>query len=220
VNGGQRAGADAGPATLITLRALRAGRVPWAAYGLLGAGTLIRMDMAVPLGALTVFLMLNDRRRFWLHALIGVSVLALFMGPQFALRRWYYGEWLPNTYYLKVAGYPVVLRVLHGLEIAIRLVVRFGLLPFGIFMFRRDRAVRLLAWLAAAQMVYSVYVGGDAREDIGGANRYVALAMPRVFARCSRWRPCEWLSAAVTATSPQSRSGRTANGGAFGERAA
>ncbi len=174
-------------ATLLTLRAFDAGRVPWGAYVLLGASTAIRMDMAVPLGALTAFMMFNDRSQrgrsgsFWRHALIGVVMLVLFMGPQIALRRWYYGEWLPNTYYLKMAGYPLVLRILEGLEIFIRLFVRFGPLPFGIFLFRQDRAVRLLAWFATAQMLYSIYVGGDAWEDIGGANRYFALGMPHLF---------------------------------------
>ena len=46
---------------------------------------------------------------------------------------------------------------------------------------RADKRLRLLAWILTAQMAYSVYVGGDAWEDRGGANRYICIAMPGFF---------------------------------------
>jgi len=163
------------------LRALRLERFPWAAYALLALSTAVRLDMAVPFGALAVFMACAQPRQRMRHLLIAPLLLAACLAPQFGLRRWYYGEWLPNTYPLKMEGYPAVRRVTHGLEIATRFTVRIGLLPLGIFLFRRDRGVRLVAWLVAAQMLYSVWVGGDAWEHYGGANRYVSLAMPLLF---------------------------------------
>lgn len=164
-----------------TLRDLDGGRFPVAPYLLLGFSTLIRMDMAVPFLAVLSFLFFADRAHRWRHVLAGLLILAAFVAPQTIFRRWYYGDWLPNTYYLKMEGYPLVKRLTHGLEVSGRFFARFGILPFGVFVFRRDRGARLLAWLFVAQVVYNIYVGGDAWEHYGGANRYLSIAMPLLF---------------------------------------
>lgn len=164
-----------------TLRALRDGRFSAGPYLLLGVATWIRLDMAVPFAALALFLALQDRPHRARHVLLAPLILAAFLAPQFLLRHWYYGEWLPNTYTLKMEGYPLVKRLTHGYEIATRFVVHWGALPLGLFVFRRDRAVRLLAWLFIAQMLYNIYVGGDAWEHYGGTNRYLSVAVPLWF---------------------------------------
>jgi hypothetical protein len=46
-----------------------------------------------------------------------------------------------------------------------------------IFIFRRDKNVALLGLLFAGQVVYSTYVGGDAWEHHGGANRFISTAI-------------------------------------------
>jgi len=46
---------------------------------------------------------------------LGTRLLVLFLGGQTLARYVYYGDWLPNTYYLKVTGWPFVLRILRGL---------------------------------------------------------------------------------------------------------
>ena len=43
---------------------------------------------------------------------------------------------------------------------------------------RRDLKVLPPGAVFVAQIAYSTYVGGDAWEYLGGANRYVAIAMP------------------------------------------
>ncbi|MFN7037026.1 MAG: hypothetical protein ACK4SN_11740, partial [Bellilinea sp.] len=53
--------------------------------------------------------------------------------------------------------------------------------PFTVFLFRRDRKTLLVALVFLAQAAYSIYVGGDAWEHRGGANRFVALGMPALF---------------------------------------
>jgi hypothetical protein len=55
------------------------------------------------------------------------------------------------------------------------------LLPLTIFFFRRDWKVTLPLAVLLGQLLYSVYVGGDAWEEHGGANRYIAIAMPLFF---------------------------------------
>jgi hypothetical protein len=55
------------------------------------------------------------------------------------------------------------------------------LLPFSLLFFRRDRAVVFMTLLILGQLAYSAYVGGDAWEHRGGANRYIAIIMPLYF---------------------------------------
>jgi hypothetical protein len=168
-------------ATWWVIKALDEDRFALAPYLLLGFSTLIRMDMAVSFAAVATFLFFADRRRRLWHAIAAPLILAGFILPQEAWRRWYYHEWLPNTYYLKMQGYPFVLRITQGFEVTGRFFARAGVIPFGIFIFRRDRQVRLLAWMFVAQVLYNIYVGGDAWEWHGGANRYVSIAIPLFF---------------------------------------
>jgi hypothetical protein len=168
-------------AILWALRALDGGHFRAAPYLLLGISTLVRMDMAVPMGALAVFMVFNDRPRWRQHLLIPPALLVAFMAPQFAFRRWYYDEWLPNTYYLKMQGYPLVWRIMQGYEVTGRFFAKVGALPLAIFIFRRDRRARLIVWMLFAQVLYSIYVGGDAWEWYGGANRYISVAIPMFF---------------------------------------
>ena len=151
-------------------------------YVILGIGTLVRIDVVVPLIALIVFGFFNDRSYRWRHVIVGLMVLAAFMIPQTAFRLWYYGDWLPNTYYLKMTGYPVLYRVLNGLHYAATYLGHVGILVVLVFFFRRDKGIRLLAWMFVVQMLYSIYVGADAWDAWSyGANRYVSIALPMLF---------------------------------------
>jgi len=169
----------------MTVTGLRKGGVsPWL-YLLLGVGTLLRMDMAVPLVLIVGFLALVDRQHRWRHVAWGLAMLALFVGGQTLLRYLYYGDLLPNTYYLKMSGYPAVLRILRGAYIFLLFAGRLNwvllLLPVAILLVRRSRETALLALIFAGQIAYSIYVGGDAWEHQGGANRYIAVAIPAFF---------------------------------------
>jgi hypothetical protein len=53
--------------------------------------------------------------------------------------------------------------------------------PFIVLLFRFDKSKLLIALLFVAQIAYSVYVGGDAWEHKGGANRYISVAIPLFF---------------------------------------
>lgn len=160
-------------------------RFPYGIYLLLGISTFVRMDMTViylAILAVLFFAQPNFRKR---HLLLGIGLLILFLGTQTLLRYWYYGAWLPNTYYLKVEGFPVVIRILRGLYVLFMLTWRANwilcLLPLSLLFFRRDWKIGLLFLVFAGQVAYSVYVGGDAWEHHGGANRYISTAIPLFF---------------------------------------
>jgi hypothetical protein len=84
-------------------------------YLLLGAALLVRLDAMVPLLTMLLFGLLAQRQHRRRHLLLGIIALALGLGSQTVFRVLYYGDLLPNTYYLKLTGYPASLRVLRGL---------------------------------------------------------------------------------------------------------
>jgi arabinofuranosyltransferase len=170
------------------LRSMRDGRFRRAPYLLLGASTLIRADMVVPLGALAVFFAVTDARHRRRHIGWTVAALLVFIGLQTALRLWYFGDVLPNTYYLKLTGYPLIWRIARGAVVTARFVWTFNVVLFAaplVLLGRRNLRAGLLLWMFAAQLAYSVYVGGDAWEYWGGSNRYIAIAMPLFFVALS-----------------------------------
>jgi len=155
------------------------------AYILLAVSTLIRLDMAVPFLVILIVMFIIQKEYRRQHLIWGLGLLVLFLGGQTLLRYFYYGDFLPNTYYLKIEGWPFSLRIMRGLYTLIWFAYFnnwvFMLLPFTLLLFRRDWKIFLLLAVLLGQMAYSVYVGGDAWENHGGANRYIALAMPVFF---------------------------------------
>jgi hypothetical protein len=142
--------------------------------------------MAVPAVLLIGFLAFTDRQNWKSHIAWGVGTLAVFLGGQTLLRYWYYGEWLPNTYTLKMVGLSPIIRIARGFWVFFELAWQMNwvvfLFPCAVFIFRRDKSVFLLALLFAGQGAYSTYVGGDAWEHRGGANRFISTALPLWFA--------------------------------------
>ncbi len=158
--------------------------IPWL-YLLLGIGTLVRVDLAIPFVLMLGFELLTDRPRRRQHLFWGLGMLVGCLGAQELVRLWYYGDLLPNTYYLKMTNLSSAIRIARGLWVLFELAWQSNwvvfLLPLAVFIFRRDKSVTLLALLFAGQVAYSTYVGGDAWEHKGGANRFICTALPLWF---------------------------------------
>jgi hypothetical protein len=172
----------------LALRSMRDRRFRASPYILLGVSTLVRPDMAVPLAGFVLFQLVTDRPNRRRHLTWGVAVLACFGGLQTAFRLWYFGNILPNTYYLKMTGYPWFLRISRGAVVLAQFIWSFGILLFALpflLIARPARRSALLLWVLVLQLLYSVYVGGDAWEYWGGSNRYICIAMPGFFALLS-----------------------------------
>ncbi len=172
-------------ATLWALRCLQAGRFsPWP-YLLLGVATLARLDALVILLVMGLFLALADAPHRWRHLAAVALTVALFIGGQTLLRWWYYGDLLPNTYYLKMTGFPLPLRLSRGLYVSRLFLSGLGwplvLLGLLALLRRFERGLLLLLGMVVAQVAYSMYVGGDAWESWGGCNRFVGVVMPLFF---------------------------------------
>lgn len=154
-------------------------------YWLLGIGTLVRIDLVVPYVALMAYEAVfhkKDRFKFLLYSGL---ILAFFVGIQTGFRLWYYGAFLPNTYYLKMTGFPALYRITRGFTVLMNFIwslnwILFAL-PFVVLIYRPQFLSGLVAWVVSAQMAYSVYVGGDAWEWWGGSNRFLCPVMPIFF---------------------------------------
>lgn len=155
-----------------------------ALYLLLGVSTVCRVDMAVFAGSLLLALALVQPSRWKRHLIWGGCVVAVFLAAQGSFNFYYYGNILPNTYYLKVTGYPLLGRLHRGASVA--LIFALPLLPIVAVVclwlasaFSRNATLLIVPLLG--QIAYSIWVGGDAWEWWGGANRYVAIVMPLFF---------------------------------------
>lgn len=98
----------------------------------------------------------------------------------------YYGDWLPNTYYLKMTGVAPETRIMRGTEYLL-LEAMLCLSPLLLhFALPRDVRANLLDRLGplygvvAAQFSYFAYSGGDAWEWMMHANRFLASVWPLV----------------------------------------
>lgn len=171
-------------AVLLALKNLKADTANPLPYFLLGAATLVRIDMAAAYVGMLGLQLVLDRKHWRTHVGWGLGLLALFVVPQTLFRVMYYGDPLPNTYYLKMTGFPELLRIEHGLYVA-WLFLSGSLLLFALaisaFLWQRDRLMILLGGAFLIPLGYSIYVGGDAWEFFGGSNRYISIGMPCLF---------------------------------------
>ncbi|HOY65898.1 MAG TPA: hypothetical protein PLP29_03360 [Candidatus Ozemobacteraceae bacterium] len=149
--------------------------------------TLLRMDMWIPtiilLGAFWSTSGLSDRRTL----LVGIGILVLPNLAYLVFRWGYFHDILPNTYYLKMTGGNLEIRILRGLDVFIEFARPLWLLLFSAAFtaaafWNSLPQVRWLSLLLFAQFEYAVWVGGDAWEQSSiGANRFTSFVMPLVF---------------------------------------
>lgn len=158
----------------------------------LGALALTRDDAVAITAILAAYAVVKapDRRARILTAVVLLAALAIPKGLHTAYRWSFYGDVLPNTYYLKLGGSPFAERIGRGLltfgsaltQHLFPLLAAGGLLLASLLRRGRERVLRdrvlLLAALFLVQAAYSIYVGGDAWEYMRMANRYVAVALP------------------------------------------
>lgn len=172
-------------ATLLALRSFNAKRFSIWPYALLTLGTFVRMDMLVPLAMLAAFCAWKDRKHRAQHLRWGLGLLAASLLVQTLARLWYYGDWVSNIFYLKVAGASILDRVQRGWSFFWGFVWGSGwfvmLLPVLLLLLWPEPPALLLFSLLLGQIVSSILVGGDAWEHKGGANRIIAIAMPLFF---------------------------------------
>ncbi len=170
---------------LRTLRSTENRRFDWMTLLLLASATLIRMDMTVTYFGFLPFLLFYNPQNRTKYLSLSILLLGIFLGGQTLFRYWYYGDFFPNTYYLKMTGYPLLYRISSGIYYFFLFTWKMNwvlfLFPFFFIAVRKDPRTYLSAWILCVQMAYSIYVGGDAWEGYGGSNRFISIAMPQFF---------------------------------------
>jgi len=140
---------------------------------------LVRPDVFPLLLFVFAFLMLGIRRGRRSVA-AGLFVVALVMAVHLLWRHHFYGQWLPNTYYLKATGWPLMHRIVPGIKHAGWTAVSlwFPCLLAGAGLLVQPRRWHLLLLgVFATSVAYQTYVGGDAWP----LSRFVIPATPGLF---------------------------------------
>lgn len=156
----------------------------------LTAALLTRPDMVVPIAVVGMFLLyLTWKSGFKpFYTIIPAGIVAVVCGLTL-FRIKYYGDPLPNTYYLKITGVTTFERTSRGITVLLELFF-FHLWPLLLLVavafwksarLRRSPKAILLLGLFLAQCAYSLYVGGDAWEWMHFSNRYITFAVPALF---------------------------------------
>jgi arabinofuranosyltransferase len=159
-----------------------------AAFSVLCAAALLtRLDSAIPILVLFIYLLMNLTKRPSGEGRRAVAGAALVLPALLATGSWllwkhaYYGSWLPNSYYAKGAMFS--LDILKGGVLYLFEFFRsYCLLPLAfifLFMFRNvlvRRGMRLLACMCALWCLYIVRVGGDFMEF-----RFIVPVLPFIF---------------------------------------
>ncbi len=151
-------------------------------YVILGVISLVRVDMAFFLLMFPLFFMIFDSAHRWKHTAALCAVFITTVGGMTIFRFLYYGDIMPNTYYLKMSGYPFILRIARGAWVLAAFFMRGWVVPFlvplaALFLIK-TRSYSLLVFVFCIQAAYSVFVGGDAWEDAVQCNRFIAVSMP------------------------------------------
>ncbi|MDJ0849613.1 MAG: hypothetical protein QNK04_14675 [Myxococcota bacterium] len=182
-------GADVGFVTAWLLAGMRlvaaAERCPPWGLAALAPGLLLRPDAIVFFAVLLVAACAvpGGPWRAALAAAVGAGVLAGWA----LLGTLYYGDPLPNTYYLKATGAPrgVVLRagLLQLAEWLPRLALPLALGAFGAWRERSHAVARACAGSVVVALLYTVWVGGDWSSEYG--TRFVVPALPGLLLLCA-----------------------------------
>lgn len=157
---------------------------PWKLSVYVALAILTRTETALFFGALLLFWGWNRRGRGTSFPWLAMVVLLGTVAGHSLFRFVAYGDILPNTFYLKMTGVELGTRVWRGLEVFWEFVLEASLLvlltPLLLRWIHPEKRhlIALLIGAVAVQSGYSIWVGGDAWESYGGANRYIAQVMP------------------------------------------
>jgi arabinofuranosyltransferase len=125
---------------------------------------LVRPDAIVFLLITFFYLLIFVRRGRW-KILAGFGLVVAVVMVHLLWRHSFYGEWLPNTYYLKATGWPLSQRLIPGFTQTAKTILGLGI-PFLFAIITiltgRRKEYLLLFLIFAGGAGYQFYVGGDA----------------------------------------------------------
>jgi hypothetical protein len=188
----------------------RRSALPLASAGLFAAATLTRPEGALFASVAAAFRLLDVVRGRcpWRAAVAWALPLAAAVGTHAIWRRWYYGFWLPNTFYAKVNGpwLEQSAKYFSLFEADYHIAWFLPLLVAAVAL-RREATHRLFAALLASHLAYLAVIGGDRFEF-----RFLVVVFPYAY-----WLIVEGirLVAGVPAAAPRAPAWRALAGAAL-----
>jgi hypothetical protein len=157
---------------------------PWV-FVLLGLSYLIRPDIIPLYLGFSLFLALTQKENRTKYIVSSTLILIVTVAGVSLFRWFYFGDVLPNTYYLKMTGHPMSLRINMGIKVTHYFIKSLSyflciVVMANSFMHIKNEKIQLLVFPIAIQFSYNIYVGGDAWEW-GVANRFLCIIMPLFF---------------------------------------
>jgi hypothetical protein len=164
---------------LVVTATREGGAWPDRVYLLLALGVVVRLDFAPLFVVFAAASLLFPRSRASL--VVAAGVFAITLGGILGFEYAYYGDPLPNTYYLKATGTPVRLMIWNGfnqqLNLHMRAAVPVALAVVAFWVLRRrDRRLLLLGVLYVTVVAYDMRSGGDWIAQY--TSRFCAPALP------------------------------------------
>jgi hypothetical protein len=138
---------------------------PWLGITL-GLTTLVRPDALVQVALIFVYRLYTvlKARKNILGLLGEMAVAAFFPVGQLAFRLAYYQDWVPNTYRLKIEGFPLASRLAHGQIFLFKFMQSawlVSLLGLGSLFLNYRKEKLLIVALFTSVNIYQLLVGGD-----------------------------------------------------------
>jgi len=201
-------GADTTAATALVLaplveiaRAERAGS-PWPhrTFVWLALGLLVRLDAVIAAATIGAAAIVSRRGRR--AGLFGLGLCAAVLAALLAFGQLYYGDPLPNTFYLKATGMPRALMLASGFEQSADLLRGLSWPVVGVTVagllaaLARNAAQRAAVLFVLATLAYNLWVGGD--WATGLPSRFAIPAVPVGFclALVALWQT-SWITSLI-----------------------
>ena len=154
-------------------------------------GVAVRLDFIFILGPLLLLTFLwapNKRMRVIILGMIGIPLVIATISI-LAFQSAYWGDYLPNTYRLKVEGFTTKERLTRGLSATAKSIPLVTLAITALLTVRSlgsslhlQRLSLLLAVVSGSPIAYSIWTGGDSWEHFLMLNRYVSVGVPALIA--------------------------------------
>jgi hypothetical protein len=159
------------------LRDVQIKAASWGVCALLGLIALVRIDAALISAVLGLVVLLHASDRW--TAICRLAVAALFPVSYELFRVAYYGEWVPNTYYLKVSEWD---RWMYGVEVVKSFLLEYAVAVFatlvGLLVALRRREYLIVLTLILVHVAYMWWTGGAGP----GSRKYLVPVLPLMLA--------------------------------------
>lgn len=138
--------------------------------GLQGLAYLTRPDAIIFSVPIFVYIFFENRKEYLsvrtrlVRLLLTMLFYALFILGQEIFRVNYYHEFLPNTYYLKLTGMPLLDRIKNGLGFTAPYILTYIFLlgtSIGSYLIKPDARKRFYLVLILLPILYQIWVGGE-----------------------------------------------------------